>query len=144
MKKLVVLLFVVVTLFVSGCNTPYKKALVYINASSHFQGVTIATYESSASRQCPDWAEFDSKDKCFWFSQSYDNPVGTTQNPLEVPIKTFEVGRVQLNGAYMLSSWGLGWTDQDGNPVTIDEMEEGVFYTFHRTGSPAGFQLANP
>ncbi len=121
MKKL---LFVVTTL-----------ALV-LSACSPAVHLQLARAEDNGTSICPDWSELE---RCYTAAQSIDP--GPSDNPTTIPIKTWEVGRVQLRHAYISASWGLEWFDEHGNPVETADMVEGNFYTFHRTNIISGFEL---
>jgi hypothetical protein len=91
-------------------------------------------------RECPAWSEI--KGVCYSDSQSFYP--GSSDNPTQIDIITWEVGRLQLNHAVISDSWGLNWTSSEGESVDPASMKEGTFYTFRRVKPKAGFLLVIP
>ena len=132
MKKLIFLLFV--TLVLSACSTPFDQIVA---ASTHFQGAKHASIDAKGAVSCPPWA---GNGLCILEAQTL---IPDSDWALQVPIVSYTVGHVQLNQAIIVESQNLDWFLEDGvTPIQITEMQEGVFYIYHKVGSPAGFYLA--
>lgn len=146
MKKLVLLFgMLLVGLTMMSCMTPYSALVESVSKSSHFMGAEKVDDDSTTARWCPGWTDLGVFAKCYFYSESYRNPVGSIDDPLEVPIHRWTVGQLQLHGAVVYKSWGLDWFDSDGNSVDPKDFVEGEFYTYHKIPNmSSGFQLINP
>lgn len=109
-----------------------------LSAGVHFQG---ADPSETGSVQCPEYV--DSTFRCDITSETYYG--GTIEDPTNIPISKWGWGQIQLNGGvYISHSEGLEWFDQEGNSVEIEEMEQGVFYTYCKTSISGSFDLVQP
>ena len=121
-----------VTFILSACATPFDQI---VSASTHFQGARQAQKSTDGAVQCPTWSDME------WCVLDAQTLIPDSNWSLWVPIVTYTVGRVQLRGASISESQNLEWFTEDGTSVQINDMKEGIFYTYHIIGSPAGFYL---
>jgi hypothetical protein len=121
-----------ITLILTACATPFDQI---VSASSHFQGARQAQKGTNGAVQCPTWSRME------WCVLKAQTLIPDSDWSLWVPIVSYTVGRVQLRGASITESQNLEWFMEDGTPVQIDQMQEGIFYIYHLVGSSAGFYL---
>jgi hypothetical protein len=146
MKKIFAFTALLFTFILAACSaTPYDKAAAQLQgstASTHYQGVQLSDSKHSDTDDCPAWAGYDIFARCYTYAESYlQSQLGTVDNPLNIPIDKYELGRIQLHGAKVSKSQGLDWFDSNGKPVNTADFEEGVFYTYKKVSSPASFDL---
>jgi len=134
MKKCMILLFVVILVMSLACTS--QQAVTYLHPAVHLQ--LARANKGPNTVDCYNWTGLNDQ-QCSTDAQSVY--AGSTDNPATVSIKTWLVGRIQLNNTIISRSWGLTWSDKDGNTVDPKDMQEGIFYTYHKARDPAGFDL---
>ena len=139
MNKIFALLFIIiiVAVAISAYQTPYDQIVGEIRNSTRFEGVVQAYDESTDTKECPSWSGMTGF--CYLVYQTLK--AGTAESPQQIPIVRFTVGQIRLTHTSVSVSWGLTWYDDDGNQINPENFQEGMFYTYHKTGYPAGFSL---